>query len=67
MQREKLKAYSGIMKEIYNLHQRLFCLVLSCYVLEGNACLLLYINLGVALTYAKWSAAFSHSSFVGSR
>jgi len=51
------------MKEIHNFLKRLFCLVLSCHIFEGNACLLLNISLCAAFAdAAHHSAAFVHTA-----
>ena len=48
------------MKEIHYFYQGLLCLILACYVLKGNSCFLLYINLGVALPHAHGATASAH-------
>ena len=48
------------MKEIHHFLEGFLCLVLTGYILECNAGLLLYIHLGVAFANSHHSAAFRH-------
>ena len=55
-----LGVFPRIVEEIHHLHQRFLGLVLACHVLEGNARLLLHINLGIALAYAQRPSGSAH-------
>ena len=52
-----LGIFTRIVKEVHNLRQGLLGLILSGHILKGNACFLLHIHLGVALSYAHDASA----------
>ena len=48
------------MQEIYNLLQGFLRFILTSYILKGNSCFLLHINLRIALSNAHGTAALAH-------
>ena len=61
--RTNLRILLRIMKKIYYLFQRLLRFLLTCHILECDACLVLYIELGIALADAhNTTAAFESVS-----
>ena len=52
-----LRVFTRIVKEVYDLRQRLLRLVFTGYIAECNSGLFLYVYLGVALAYAHDTAA----------
>ena len=50
------------MQKIHHFHKGLLCLVLTCHIFKGHACLFLYIYLRSALAHTHEPAALAHFS-----
>ena len=55
-----LRIFPRIVQEIHHFHQGFLRLIFPCHILERDTGLLLYIDLGVALTYAQRTAGAAH-------